>query len=378
GGTGVRVCRGRRGRRPREGNDEHVDDLNWQGNDQGMGANEGIEGVNRNAKGANGGAPDFLTIIAQQLQNLLPTMLAQKVTFVVNSVFAEGADLVLFKEFAIVALQVTKIHPLNQTLSMILQTFSPTLYNLSTRLTRTSYVGMILTMVMIVHHGVNEGNQDKIKEMNQVTHTSEPLRRFNSICYDDYDYEEGTFPLSDIISQIPPSIVITTSPPVLPIKDLEVSLIMGNEELNTILEKESDKFIKSSVADLFPIPSESEDTSRNDSECILPSCDDFSPIIVFEEESVTFSNPFFDSNNDFTSSDDESISDEDVPEDNVKIYSNPLFKFDDEYISNDVNPLFDEVLEDIECKDSYDSNLDELTFLVTHLLDVNKDEYFAP
>ncbi|GJT90838.1 putative reverse transcriptase domain-containing protein [Tanacetum coccineum] len=53
GGTGVRVGSGGRGRRPRE------------------------EGVNRNVQGANGGAPDFSTIIAQQLQNLLPTMLAQ-------------------------------------------------------------------------------------------------------------------------------------------------------------------------------------------------------------------------------------------------------------------------------------------------------------
>ncbi|GJV99697.1 putative reverse transcriptase domain-containing protein [Tanacetum coccineum] len=63
GETGVRVGRGRKGRRPREGNDKRVDDLNGQGNDQGM--------------GANGGAPDFSTIIAQQLQNLLPVMLAQ-------------------------------------------------------------------------------------------------------------------------------------------------------------------------------------------------------------------------------------------------------------------------------------------------------------
>ncbi|GJW37777.1 hypothetical protein Tco_0060697 [Tanacetum coccineum] len=106
--------------------------------------------------------------------------------------------------------------------------------------------------------------------------------------------------------------------------------------------------------------------------------DDFSPISIFEEKSVTFSNPLFDSNDDFTSSNDESLSDEDVPEDNVKIYSNPLFEFDDEYISSDVNPLFDEVLEDIECKDSYDSNLDESTFLVTPLSDSNKDEYFIP
>ncbi|GJR33626.1 putative reverse transcriptase domain-containing protein [Tanacetum coccineum] len=53
GGTGKRVGRGGRGRRPRE------------------------ERVNRNVEGADGGAPDFSTIIAQQLQNLLPAMLAQ-------------------------------------------------------------------------------------------------------------------------------------------------------------------------------------------------------------------------------------------------------------------------------------------------------------
>ncbi|GKE91530.1 hypothetical protein Tco_1572625 [Tanacetum coccineum] len=78
GGTGVGVGRGRRGRRPREGNVERVDDLNGQGNDHGLGANEGVEGVNRNVEGANGGAPDF-SAIAQQLQNLLPAMLAQVV-----------------------------------------------------------------------------------------------------------------------------------------------------------------------------------------------------------------------------------------------------------------------------------------------------------
>nr|GEU64877.1 hypothetical protein [Tanacetum cinerariifolium] len=114
------------------------------------------------------------------------------------------------------------------------------------------------------------------------------------------------------------------------------------KELCTIPKKESDEFIKSSVEDLVPIPSESEDTSGSDSECVLPSFDEFSPINVFEEKSVTFSNPLFDSNDDFTSSDDKSPSDEDVLDDKVKIYSNPLFEFNDEYISSDVNPLFDE------------------------------------
>ncbi|GJX93389.1 hypothetical protein Tco_0347975 [Tanacetum coccineum] len=40
-GTGERVGRGERGRRPREGNDGHVDELNGQGNDQCLGANGG-------------------------------------------------------------------------------------------------------------------------------------------------------------------------------------------------------------------------------------------------------------------------------------------------------------------------------------------------
>nr|GEW16986.1 integrase, catalytic region, zinc finger, CCHC-type, peptidase aspartic, catalytic [Tanacetum cinerariifolium] len=110
---------------------------------------------------------------------------------------------------------------------------------------------------------------------NLSTHTFEPSRRFNFIFYDDDDdnNEERTIPLRDIISQLTLSIVITTSPPVLPtFEDLRDSLIMGNKDLNTIPEKESDEFIKSSVEDLVPIPSESEDTSGSDSECDLSSC----------------------------------------------------------------------------------------------------------
>nr|GEX90217.1 hypothetical protein [Tanacetum cinerariifolium] len=192
-----------------------------------------------------------------------------------------------------------------------------------------------------------EGYCQREQAANLSTHTLEPSRRFNSIFYDDDDDEERTISLRDIISQLPPSIVITTSSPVLPIEDLDNSLTMGNRDLSTILEKELDEFIKSSVEDLVQIPSESEDRSGSDSECILPS-------------------------------DDESLFDEDVSEVNVKIYPNPLFKFNDEYISNDVNPLFDEVLENIESKDSYDFNLDEPDLLVTSFFDVNEDECFNP
>ncbi|GKB37147.1 hypothetical protein Tco_0882089 [Tanacetum coccineum] len=117
---------------------------------------------------------------------------------------------------------------------------------------------------------------------NVSTYTPEPSRRFNSICDDD---EECTILLNEIISQLPPSIAIT---PVLLTMEPEDSLIIGYENLSTIPEKESDEFIKSSVEDLVPILSESEDTSDGDKECDFPFCDN----------SVTFSNPLFDANDD--------------------------------------------------------------------------------
>ncbi|GJR67265.1 hypothetical protein Tco_0013330 [Tanacetum coccineum] len=98
---------------------------------------------------------------------------------------------------------------------------------------------------------------------NLSTHTPEPSRRFNFIYDDDDDDEESTIPLNKNISQLPPSIAITT---VLLTMEPEDSLIMGDEDLRTIPEKESDEVIKSSVEDLVPIPSESKDTSDNNSE----------------------------------------------------------------------------------------------------------------
>ncbi|GJX35385.1 reverse transcriptase domain-containing protein [Tanacetum coccineum] len=106
--------------------------------------------------------------------------------------------------------------------------------------------------------------------------------------------------------------------------------------------------------------------------------DDFPPLDVLGGNFVIFSNLLFDSNEEFTSSDDESPPEADVPEENFKIYSNPFFEFDEEYISSNVNPLFNEVLEDIENEDSYVSNHDEPALLVTPLSDANEDECFDP
>nr|GEY10992.1 hypothetical protein [Tanacetum cinerariifolium] len=191
------------------------------------------------------------------------------------------------------------------------------------------------------------------------THTLEPSRRFNFICYDD---KESTIPLNEISSQIPPLLKSHSSYRLWSPR----TLIMGDEDLRTIPEKESDEFIKSSLEDLVPLPREFEDTSDSDKEYDFP----------FYNNSVIFFNPLFDVNDDFTSSNDESFPEEDVQEENFKIYSNPLFEFDDKYISSDVNPLFNKVLKDIENKDSYVSNLDEPALLVTPLSDANEDECF--
>nr|GFA69103.1 hypothetical protein [Tanacetum cinerariifolium] len=95
------------------------------------------------------------------------------------------------------------------------------------------------------------------------------------VCYDDDDDEESLIFLNDnIISELPSYSAVTPTEPI-------DSLSMGDEHLDTILEMESDEFIKSCVSD---------------------------------------------------SSDDQSLSDEAVRE---KIYSNPLF--DEEFIPMEID-----------------------------------------
>nr|GEX24150.1 reverse transcriptase domain-containing protein [Tanacetum cinerariifolium] len=78
---------------------------------------------------------------------------------------------------------------------------------------------------------------------------------------------------------------------------------------------------------------EYEVTSDNESECDVLVKDESSSIFT------TLSNPTFDYNDDFTSSDDELLSKEDVPMKIFKIYSNPLFD-DEEINSNKIDPHY--------------------------------------
>ncbi|GJV29759.1 hypothetical protein Tco_1386207 [Tanacetum coccineum] len=108
------------------------------------------------------------------------------------------------------------------------------------------------------------------------------------ICYD--DDEDNT-------------IAIT---PVLPIEEPDNSLSMGDEHLDTIPETESDKFIKSSVEDLVPIPSESEGIP--DKMCDVPLCENTTSLNALNEHYEIVIN----SNDDNSSSDDDSSYGEDI------------------------------------------------------------------
>nr|GEY73088.1 hypothetical protein [Tanacetum cinerariifolium] len=101
------------------------------------------------------------------------------------------------------------------------------------------------------------------------------------ICYDNDDDEESSTPMRDIIIfELPMCIAIT---PVVSTKD---SLIMGDEHLDTIFENESNEFIKSSVKNLVPNPSESEDEQSllNQDSSIISSLKIDSLLDEFTEE----------------------------------------------------------------------------------------------
>nr|GEW47739.1 hypothetical protein [Tanacetum cinerariifolium] len=184
--------------------------------------------------------------------------------------------------------------------------------------------------------------KEKLQQLEQVANLNTyPSKRFNFFYYDDDDDE-------DYIVVITPDFPITNS------------LIMENEHLDTILETESDEFIKSSVENLVPIPSESEDFSEIKSECDMPDCDD-SQTTNFS----TFYNPLFD---DSTSSDDESSHEEVIHKISFKTYSNPLFDLDEEIISSEFSPINNEDLDSTSKNDRFDTK----SYLLESLL--NRDE----
>ncbi|GJW05538.1 hypothetical protein Tco_1564394 [Tanacetum coccineum] len=103
--------------------------------------------------------------------------------------------------------------------------------------------------------------------VNLDTYTPEPSQCPKiPICYDDDD-DEYSFATQEYLKKF--------SSKITPDLQKSDSLIMEDKHLDTILETKSDKLIKSSVEDLVHTPSESDGISE--SNCDFPICDDSSP-----------------------------------------------------------------------------------------------------
>nr|GEX53943.1 hypothetical protein [Tanacetum cinerariifolium] len=128
--------------------------------------------------------------------------------------------------------------------------------------------------------------QENLQQLDQWANLStSPSKRFSSFCYDDDDDE-------DYIIAVTPSF---------PIEEPDNSLSMGDEHLDTIHATESDEFIKSSIKNLIPIPSESKgipDHMRD-----VPFHDNSPPLDVSKDKFKDFS----DSNEEFSSTGDDSF-----------------------------------------------------------------------
>ncbi|GJV24268.1 reverse transcriptase domain-containing protein [Tanacetum coccineum] len=211
-----------------------------------------------------------------------------------------------------------------------------------------------------------------IIEIRKITQEAKELReseardRSKKIFIDDDDDNLGFYAVH------PNTIHIPVSQNVEP-KD---SLIMGDEHINITPEteaisvetlvsnpSESDDFSlgecnlfniddsyyeksTSRLAHLAPISPEivevcvDNDDTDDDDDCDMPVCDESSPIFTI------FSNPLFDSNENF-SSDDESLFEEEIQKDEFNSFSNPLYDIDDEIITNESYSLSRKDLDEI-------------------------------
>ncbi|GJU86639.1 hypothetical protein Tco_1294185 [Tanacetum coccineum] len=170
-------------------------------------------------------------------------------------------------------------------------------------------------------------------------------------------------------------------------------LLMGDEVISTTLARENDEFIKSSVDDLVPILRESEVTSDSNFECVMPTP---LPTTDVREEDFDINSPLGEQVVDFLMENvdvaglprhlvkqlfshllknpsltkgmsDEPLGDDSKPRSYDVTFSNPLFDFNDDFTLCNDNPLFDEEFEDISSLDPPELTpvIDESTLLVT-------------
>nr|GEX24455.1 hypothetical protein [Tanacetum cinerariifolium] len=134
-------------------------------------------------------------------------------------------------------------------------------------------------------------NEKLLQEVQWAYLSTHPSKRLTSFCFDDDDDDDEDY-----------TSTITHDEPALSTEELDNSLSMGDEHLDTIPTTESDEFIKYSVENVIPIPSESEGIPEH--MCDVPSHDNSPPLNVSKDQIEDFS----ESNEEFSSIDDNSFS----------------------------------------------------------------------
>ncbi|GKD73876.1 hypothetical protein Tco_1332158 [Tanacetum coccineum] len=186
----------------------------------------------------------------------------------------------------------------------------------------------------------------------------------------------------------------TTTPsiPFLATMEPADTLLIGDEVISTIPARKTDEFIKFSVDDLDPIPRESEVTSDSNLECDMPINTPL-PSTDVREEDFDINLPLGEYVVDFLMKNKDVVglprhlvkqlfshllknpsltkgmSDEPLGDDVT--FSNPLFDFNNDFTLCNDNPLFDEEFKDISSLDPFKSTpiIDESSLLVTPLPD---------
>nr|GEZ15058.1 hypothetical protein [Tanacetum cinerariifolium] len=147
----------------------------------------------------------------------------------------------------------------------------------------------------VIHQPPQELSIQEMEDLKQ-QYLDELKRLSNLKCRGEIKIAELTENFNDY------TFAITPNEPVLSIEEPDNSLSMGDEHLDTILAKESDEVIKSSVENLILIPSESEGIP--DHKCDVPSHDNSPPLDVSKDQFKDL----FESNEEFSSIDDDSFS----------------------------------------------------------------------
>ncbi|GKE42554.1 reverse transcriptase domain-containing protein, partial [Tanacetum coccineum] len=135
--------------------------------------------------------------------------------------------------------------------------------------------------------------------------------------------------------------------------DEKLTLRVGSDELVFYAEKSKNKQFAHAISVIdFSKDEPFSGSTTNHSDALPPSSSPVKTSEIFEEFA-----------------DELTLLKKGGHEENFQVYSNPLFEFDDNFTSSNINPLFNEIDEDVKNKNSNISNSDEPVLLNTPLSD---------